>query len=605
MQGKNRTTYLVCLLALTLVFAGKLPAAFEENSGARPFGMAGVFTALADDCNAINWNAAGLVQLNNMGLELMFSKPFMGVDYDNLYSGYAGVALPIKGLGAIGVGYQMFQSEIYSESTVYVSAGVNVSKNFLSLGVTGKMLGINYMENDYTAIDPLFAGAAGYGSTAYGFDLSLLLKLGQAISIGAVAENVLFMNSLALGTSEYKLPLAYRAGVSFKLDEFVPGIELTYATKGAIDNYVLDIAGGFEWWTEDRNAALRAGGSSREITVGFTYMLGNIGLNYGFSYPFSGLSGTFGSHRLALNMEFGKRVIVKKEVAALAKKNKMKIAIMDMTSQNMEAGTALVVTELLRNNLFNTGRYSVLERANMDKLLKEQQFQTTGCSTTECAVELGKMLNMEQMLVGSVNKLGLRFYINARMVDVESGEIMVTATAECYSENDLSEASRDITDKLVKASANKASGAGSSKKTEDEVQNIQKTKIKIAVMDVQSQNIQEGVALVITELLRNNLFNAGKYLVLERANMDKLLKEQQFQSTGCTTTECAVELGKLLNMQEMVVSSVNKLGSKYVINSRMIDVKSGEIMATASAECYSENDLADACKEIVSRLIKR
>jgi uncharacterized protein YycO len=42
-----------------------------------------------------------------------------------------------------------------------------------------------------------------------------------------------------------------------------------------------------------------------------------------------------------------------------------------------------------------------------------------------------------------------------------------------------------------------------------------------------------------------------KFDVLDRNNMDVILKEQQFQQTGCTESSCAVEVGKIFNTQYM------------------------------------------------------
>ena len=594
MQDKIRMTYCLLLAGIIFLVAQNIYPAFEDNAGARPFGMAGAFTAVVDDYNAVNWNAAALTRVEKTNLGLMFSKPFLGIDYDNIYSGYAGIALPLGSFGGLGVGYQVFKSDAYNETTLFVSAGVNVFKDLLSLGVTGKMLGLSYTQNDYTDIDPLFASANS--KSGLSFDVSALIRIGHAASIGLVGENIFTSGSLALDALQYNLPAAYRAGLALYMGSFVPSLELAYRSMDISGNYVLDISGGFEWWTIDKSSALRAGAGLKEFTAGFSYYFGDIGIDYGFSYPLQGLSGTFGSHRVAMNVVFGKVAHKKEEV-----KNRMKIAIMDMICQNVDPGVAVIVSDLLRDNFFSTGQYAVLERANMDKLIKEQQFQMSGCSSTECAVELGKILNMQEMVVGSVTKLGTRYFINARMVDVESGEIMVSASTECYSDNELSNACKDLTSKIMKLNAER--GREGAVKKEDESKNTEKA--RIAVMDVVSQNVQPGVAAVMTDLLRNNLFLTGKYKVLEKENMQKILKEQAFQASGCTTTECAIELGKVLNMQDMLISSINKLGDKYVLSTRIVNVQSGEITANGTIECYSENDLVDACKEIIIRLTNR
>ena len=43
------------------------------------------------------------------------------------------------------------------------------------------------------------------------------------------------------------------------------------------------------------------------------------------------------------------------------------------------------------------------------------------------------------------------------------------------------------------------------------------------------------------------MIELGSYTVVERANIDKILKEQKFQHSGCTDSEFAVEIGQLLN----------------------------------------------------------
>jgi hypothetical protein len=68
---------------------------------------------------------------------------------------------------------------------------------------------------------------------------------------------------------------------------------------------------------------------------------------------------------------------------------------------------------------------------------------------------------------------------------------------------------------------------------------------------------------------------------MERSQMDRVLKEQGFQSSGlCDGNECAVEVGKVLGIDRMVVGSIGKIGSMYIINVRMVDVSTGEILAS-------------------------
>jgi len=62
----------------------------------------------------------------------------------------------------------------------------------------------------------------------------------------------------------------------------------------------------------------------------------------------------------------------------------------------------------------------------MEEILKEQAFHQIGCTSDECAVEVGELLSVRQILIGSISKVGTVFSVSARIVDVESGEIVNT-----------------------------------------------------------------------------------------------------------------------------------------------------------------------------------
>src|ERR1017187_10395394 len=74
-----------------------LHAAFlDDGWGARPVGMGGAFTAIADDSNAPLYNPAGIVQVQWNELSAMYSQLFSGL---TLYSGNSATGGDISHLG--------------------------------------------------------------------------------------------------------------------------------------------------------------------------------------------------------------------------------------------------------------------------------------------------------------------------------------------------------------------------------------------------------------------------------------------------------------------------------------------------------------------------
>lgn len=111
------------------------------------------------------------------------------------------------------------------------------------------------------------------------------------------------------------------------------------------------------------------------------------------------------------------------------------------------------------------------------------------------------------------------------------------------------------------------------------------TKMNIAVSDLIGEGLDQASAAIISDRLRTELFSSGQFKVLERQSMQDILKEQGFQQTGCASDQCLVEIGQVLGVSQIVSGTVGKLGGMYTLNVRMIDVKTAEIVYSASVDC--------------------
>lgn len=101
------------------------------------------------------------------------------------------------------------------------------------------------------------------------------------------------------------------------------------------------------------------------------------------------------------------------------------IAILQLDGNGVEASVPRTLTDLLINTMQSNGCYNVLERDQVDKILQEQGFQNSGaCSATECAVEMGKLLSVSKMAIGSIGRLGNSYILNVRMADVQTGAVL-------------------------------------------------------------------------------------------------------------------------------------------------------------------------------------
>jgi len=128
----------------------------------------------------------------------------------------------------------------------------------------------------------------------------------------------------------------------------------------------------------------------------------------------------------------------------------------------------------------------------------------------------------------------------------------------------------------------------------------QNNKINIAVLDLDATNINEKDARFLSDRLRIELFDAGTFNVLERDKMNVILDEQGFQLSGCTSVECAVEIGQLLNVQQIVAGNIGRIGNVYSITLRLISVKTGKLMQTAKHDYQGE--LSEMLTEVLPEI---
>jgi len=113
------------------------------------------------------------------------------------------------------------------------------------------------------------------------------------------------------------------------------------------------------------------------------------------------------------------------------------IAVMDLTlGKGVDPELRVLLTNGLINELVKIGRYTVIDRANRNKILEEQGFQLKDCVEESCRVQVGRLLGVGKIVAGSLNKVGNTYFGMVQLVNVETGRIEVSADerGECRPE---------------------------------------------------------------------------------------------------------------------------------------------------------------------------
>lgn len=128
------------------------------------------------------------------------------------------------------------------------------------------------------------------------------------------------------------------------------------------------------------------------------------------------------------------------------------ISIHPLKASGIEKSQAEVLTDAIRTEISHSGTFDIMERSEMENILKEQGFQSSGaCDDDACALEMGKILAVKYMILGNVGQLGKTYSISIRMVDVETGKIVRDKSEYYKGEIDklLTEVVPDLSRKLI------------------------------------------------------------------------------------------------------------------------------------------------------------
>jgi curli biogenesis system outer membrane secretion channel CsgG len=172
---------------------------------------------------------------------------------------------------------------------------------------------------------------------------------------------------------------------------------------------------------------------------------------------------------------FGVRVLANGSPANPQQARKKRIAILDFDYATVQSSTSAMfgtnvdvgkgITDLLITNLVKDGTYSVIERQAINKVLAEQNFSNSDRANPASAAKIGKLLGVDAIIVGAITQFGnddshtnvggggggfgglglgkvgvhkskAIVAINARLVDIDTGEILGVAEGKGESQRE-------------------------------------------------------------------------------------------------------------------------------------------------------------------------
>ncbi|MEW6041972.1 MAG: CsgG/HfaB family protein, partial [Elusimicrobiota bacterium] len=93
--------------------------------------------------------------------------------------------------------------------------------------------------------------------------------------------------------------------------------------------------------------------------------------------------------------------------------------------------------------------FVIVEREKITSILREQKFQLTGATDPSTVKRIGKLLNADIIVFGSIAQFGKVTIINVKMVDVEKGNIVVSEQTRAETEEEIPDLFDNLAIKLA------------------------------------------------------------------------------------------------------------------------------------------------------------
>ncbi len=125
----------------------------------------------------------------------------------------------------------------------------------------------------------------------------------------------------------------------------------------------------------------------------------------------------------------------------------------------------------------------------------------------------------------------------------------------------------------------------------------------IAVALFTIENTEPTIAKVVAENIITYIVDMNKFNVIERTQLERVLREAQLSNSDLMERNNTVRIGKLLSAKGVIIGSIITFGSTTTITARLVETESGRIIKSAREEIYRDNQIAGACKNIAQKLV--
>ncbi len=128
---------------------------------------------------------------------------------------------------------------------------------------------------------------------------------------------------------------------------------------------------------------------------------------------------------------------------------------------------------------------------------------------------------------------------------------------------------------------------------------------RLVVYDFDANDQYRTVALILAEVLREEVFKLKQYILVNREDLQKILAEMALQQTGLINEKDAVLTGKGLAADQVVTGRLGLIGKLFLMQAKRVDVQTFSTLGLASLKFTEghEDELLNKLPEFARTLV--
>ncbi|HEC60962.1 MAG TPA: hypothetical protein ENI27_01770 [bacterium] len=116
---------------------------------------------------------------------------------------------------------------------------------------------------------------------------------------------------------------------------------------------------------------------------------------------------------------------------------KPRVTVIPFNSIGLSKSDAQSLTILFEASLQNTGAFTLIEQVEAVNILEAQEYSLSVCVDELCAIEIGRLLSADQIVLGTVGKVVNLYYMTVKLIDVQTGQKLIAKKEQDESLSEL------------------------------------------------------------------------------------------------------------------------------------------------------------------------